>query len=395
MAALTGNTIASSYQGILKTFTNNPLALGLRQQITDGAGNGSPLYLAQDSIGLTGDVEFPSAIVDFTTVTSVDFTGANIIGLPTGTPGLDDGTGTNAIASTLTDLPANSTGFASTAIGRNTQSTSDSSVAIGNYATASGAKAISIGSEVTANKTQSQAYGWNSTASANGAIALGSGIQAQKVDTTSTKALELMTNSTPLAGGIVFHDAGGTERRMNVDSSGNLQIDANPVAGPTPSNFTGNYWTHTGQDSQDIVYDMVMIPGGTYSTGDVLSVQCLEYRDGMNDWAYSSLWISDTAQVVGTNPAGGAANYSFGQVQDPGSRLTALYDKTLFITSAGTMTAPYNLPGQPGPGVLNGGDPCEFYNIDWTVDQYFFFQVWIDATAGTIQSGGISVTQRS
>ena len=358
-----------------------------------------------------------------------------------GAAGLESGSGADSMqsAASLTTVAANASANSSIAIGNGATAsggTNDGSIAIGKNTTAAGNRsicisnnngeanapgsiqlgsastinafaarhiaigtgintnsissdAISIGTDAQADQIGSISIGRNSQTTGIQSVALGYGVVGAKDYTTSVNALETLTNSTPTAGGIIMHDAGGTERRLNVDASGNLQVDSNPLA--FGQNFVAPYFTHTGQDSQDIVYTTVTIPGGTFQTGDVISLQALEYRDGLNNWVYSSLWISDTAQTVGQPPAASANNFSFGQYQSPNARTTVFYDKTLFITSAGTMIHPYAVPGQ---GTNISGDPSEFYNINWANDQHFFFQMWVDSTTGTVDVGGISVSKR-
>lgn len=158
------------------------------------------------------------------------------------------------------------------------------------------------------------------------------------------------------------------------------------------TNFVGSNWTLSSQASQDIVYETVTIPGGTYGVGDVISLQEIEYRDGLNNWGYSSWWISDTAQTVGQSPAGGANNFSLAQLQSPDTRYSNIYNKTLFITSAGTYVMPVQQQSQAPQG---GGDPTEIFAINWANDQHFFFQLWNDSTTGSYSVSGISITQRS
>ena len=114
--------------------------------------------------------------------------------------------------------------------------------------------------------------------------------------------------------------------------SGTVDFTGSTVSGLPASgggtNFVGSDWTLSAQASTDIVYETVTIPGGTYGVGDVINVQEIEYRDGLNTWAYSSLWFSDTAQTVGQAPAGGANNFSIAQLQSPSARYRIWYDKT-------------------------------------------------------------------
>ena len=174
-----------------------------------------------------------------------------------------------------------------------------------------------------------------------------------------------------------------------VDFTGSTVLGL-PGGGGT--NFVGTGWTLSTQSAADLVRELIYIPGGTYGVGDVLSVQGIEYRDGLNNWGYSSIWISDTAQTVGLAPAGGANNFSLAQYQSPSSRSRVIYNKTLFITSSGTFCMPVQQSTQNSG---DGGDQVEIYNINWANDQYFFHQFYNDSTTGSIQTSGHSIHQRS
>ncbi len=169
-----------------------------------------------------------------------------------------------------------------------------------------------------------------------------------------------------------------------VDFTGST-VSGLPASGGTVS-FSGTPWTLNTQASADLVYETITIPGGTFTTGDVLEVSTLEYRDGLNNWGYSSLWISDTAQTVGQAPAGGANNFSLAQVQSPNSRNNIYYSKKLFIKSNGTMFMP--IAGSNNVDAESSSDPTETYNINWANDQYFFYQLWNDSTSGTYTTSG-------
>ena len=60
-------------------------------------------------------------------------------------------------------------------------------------------------------------------------MALGKDVVAATADTVSLKALEVQTDSTPTAGGIIISDAGSTDRRINITSAGIPQIDSDPM----------------------------------------------------------------------------------------------------------------------------------------------------------------------
>ena len=282
MAALTGNSIDSSYQGLLKT-TDNGAVGGSSKAITDGLGNAT-------------NIEIGNAVTKFPSGT-VDFTGSSVLGLPGGSAGLVSGAGADSMvsAASLTTTPAAAAGTDSIALGDSASASrpnsiaigldatadgsgSDGSIAIGKNASASANKSIAIGVNGTTNSaegiaigdnvdissgadrviamgnsinvtntsaddsivigTQTSstarrgiALGFDATASAEDAVAIGYQVTAAKTDTVSVQALETQTNSTPTAGGIIMSDAGGTERRLNIDASGALQIDSTPVGG--------------------------------------------------------------------------------------------------------------------------------------------------------------------
>ena len=53
MSALTGNTISSTYQSLLKVANNATISADL-QNISDGLGNATPLYLSTDTVQIAG-----------------------------------------------------------------------------------------------------------------------------------------------------------------------------------------------------------------------------------------------------------------------------------------------------------------------------------------------------
>ena len=170
-----------------------------------------------------------------------------------------------------------------------------------------------------------------------------------------------------------------------VDFTGST-VSGLPGGGGGTVSFYGTPWTLSTQASQDLVYETFTIPGGTFTTGDVIEISTLEYRDGLNNWGYSSLWISDTAQTVGQSPAGGANNFSLAQKQSPSSRVNIYYNKKMFIKSNGTMFMP--IAGTNNVDAEQSSDPTETYNINWANDQYFYYQLYNDSTTGTYTTSG-------
>ena len=274
---LTGNSISTSYQGLLKTSDNGALS-ATEKPLVDGLANVSTIEIG------TGGVSFTSG--------TVDFTGATVSGLPAGAAGLESGTGTGSMqsAASLTVTPADAAGLASIALGAGAESnaprsvsigpgagdnqpaTAENAISIGSTARAYGVKSIQIGVGesnnsgaggegaisigagdgygVEADGDRSIAIGYGGTnagdqngatandsisigtstkATVSGAVGLGSGVTAAIVNTVSIKALEVQTDSTPTAGGIIISDAGSTDRRINITSAGIPQIDSDPM----------------------------------------------------------------------------------------------------------------------------------------------------------------------
>ena len=274
---LTGNSISTSYQGLLKTSDNGALS-ATEKPLVDGLANVSTIEIG------TGGVSFTSG--------TVDFTGATVSGLPAGCcrPRIRYWYRLYAVSCKFNGSPADAAGLASIALGAgaeanapnaisigpgagdNQPATAENAISIGSTARAYGVKsmqigygesnnsgaagegAISIGAGdgygVEADGDRSIAIGYGGTnagdqngatandsisigtstkATVSGAVGLGSGVTAAIVNTVSIKALEVQTDSTPTAGGIIISDAGSTDRRINITSAGIPQIDSDPM----------------------------------------------------------------------------------------------------------------------------------------------------------------------
>lgn len=61
MASLTGNTIAGSYLGLIKTVDNEALT-SVTKSITDGAGNATPLFLATNLVKVSGSQQITGSL---------------------------------------------------------------------------------------------------------------------------------------------------------------------------------------------------------------------------------------------------------------------------------------------------------------------------------------------
>jgi len=97
MASLTGQSISTSYQGLIKT-TDNAAIGATEKRITDGVGNNTTITVG------TGGVSFDSGTVDFTgsTVTGLPTSGVTSIIAGTGIS-IDQATGDVTVSSSVTD----------------------------------------------------------------------------------------------------------------------------------------------------------------------------------------------------------------------------------------------------------------------------------------------------
>ena len=327
MATLTGNSVGTSYLGLLKT-SDNAVIGATEKNLTDGAGNASTLSVGTASASFTGNL---------------DLTAATVTGIAGG--GLVAGTGTDSMksADSLTTTASNAAGATSIALGNNAKATGTDGVGIGNGANAEWVDGISIGTSSWAQSTYSIAIGKsahgrlndsisigrdsqaanasgialglnaqsnlfvtpiaigvNTIANADNAVALGTGVTAAIADTVSVKALEVQTDSTPTAGGIIMSDAGGTDRRINLTATGELQIDSTPIGSATTFTLP-SFVTTVGVNANDKCYTVVTIPANTYADGDVVEFRSMVKRDGLTGTAYEGWYISEQSQTIGQN----------------------------------------------------------------------------------------------
>ena len=395
MATLTNEKIKLTYAGLIKT--NDSGAIGaVEKEITDGVGTASTLKLGTTSASFVG---------------TLDLTGATVTGLPPGEAGLVAGTGADSMksADSLTTTAANASGLESIAIGNAAVSASPKAIAIGARANipASQDNAIVIGSDSfsrnsgvsvgnsIANNAQiggtaighdsgtgsafyATAIGYGATANAQGSTALGALVTAAIADTVSMKALEVQTNSTPTAGGIIMADAGGTDRRINIDAAGALQIDSTPVGGGAASFSTTTKVTTTITGGDTLLYE-ITIPGNTFTAGDIIETFGMVSNDFTGGGTiYGNCFLAPVAGATGANGIQLASN---------ATSTSAGYStkRTIIIhTADGTGD------GTSIPGIDNANNANDYQTglytwpdnntkaIDWTQTQYFKFYTWID-----------------
>jgi hypothetical protein len=238
-----------------------------------------------------------------------------------GAAGLVAGTGADSMESSdaLTTTPANASGERAIALGEGVIASAYGNTAIGDSANASGTgfataigrltnatgiSATSVGNNASATGGHSVAIGSSATATAINSTAIGASVTAAIADTVSISALEVQTDSTPTAGGIIMADAGGTDRRINIDATGALQIDSTPVGGGGAAGLVNG----TGEDTLVSAASLTTTPAVATDTGSIALGEGAS-STGLASIAIGSGAVSSGAFYgisIGRNSAGGA-----------------------------------------------------------------------------------------
>jgi hypothetical protein len=267
------------------------------------------------------------------------------------------------------------------ALGKNAQATAGWTIAIGESANASAGGfrngSIAIGSNVGASVADSIAIGNEASATADSAVALGHNVTAATANTVSVSALEVQTDSTPTAGGIIISDAGGTDRRLNIDSSGNLQVDSAAVgAAPMVSlpRTTGN-----SSSGCDVIYSSVLIPANTFAAGDILQLSGAMSASGSANTIWSAYWISTNGTVGGS----ATEEVNMGQLSLSQADWAIGFQKNLYVNVAdGTGTGTELVSGMAYTdvdGTVNTSG-ISTYTPDWTSNLYLVNRTCIQAS---------------
>ena len=315
-----------------------------------------------------------------------------------GTAGLEVGTGTNSLqnavgsASTASGAQsialgagATASGGQSMAYGDQAQATQTSAASFGQYAEATATYAIAFGRTSAASGDGAVAFGQQTSAAQAGAVAMGRQVTSDTADTTHVRALKIVAPDGGTGGnGITMLSPNGTAGVVTLNNDSKLAVDGNVVGAATQ--FELAPFTVPANAASDICYAVVTIPANTFGDGDILEFRALEKRDSLNNTVYESYWFSEQSQTVGSAVQTGTA-YQQAGLQDSANG-TTYYQKTLYISSSGTTVSPYGRTNDTSIGTVEGGDPVETQSVDWTKTQYFFYQGWSDATAGTVQNFG-------
>lgn len=267
----------------------------------------------------------------------------------------------------------------STAIGSgiNIDTVGSDKIGIGTTMSLTADRAIGIGRDVTVSGDRAISIGDNTSATASGSVALGKNVTAATADTVSVKALEVQTDSTPTAGGIIMSDAGGTDRRINIDASGNLQVDSNAV-GVTPM-FKLPRTTGTSSSGCDVIYSSVLIPANTFAAGDILQLSGAMSASNSANTIWSAYWISTTGTVGGS----ATEEVNCGQLALSQADWAVGFQKNLYVNVAdGTGAGTELVSGMDYTDVDGNVNTAgaQLYTPDWTSNLYLVNRTCIQGT---------------
>ena len=395
MATLQNAQIDQSFGALLKTDDNGNIT-ATAKAITDGAGNATNMQMSNT------ETKFSSG--------TVDFTGATVIGAG-GAAGLESGTGTNSLQNAI-GTASNASGNASIALGKNAlasggesmaygdeaQATQTSAAAFGQYAEATATYAIAFGRTSAASGDGAVAFGQQSSAAQAGAVAMGRQVTADTADTTHVRALKIVAPDGAALGGngITMLSPDGTSSEVTVTNNSELAINGTPIGGGGGGGMvyfgTGKV-VNTSYIQNDIVQSVFTIPANTFAAGDYFMIRTFENRNGLNATQYSSLWITKDAQTVGnqvSNPSNAA--YSFSQIQTS-QQGTGTMKRHCFISATTETNWLEESSGANDDAQNLSGGSVNANNIDWTVDQYVYLQMYSDSTTGTYTNYGMHLTK--
>ena len=327
---------------------------------------------------------------------------ANAVGNGTAVGRQTDATGGNSVA---VGNEAQATAINAIAIGQSADALNQNGIAIGNSAAAEeedgiamgrlakahyegvaigkGANAgtvsnkgnnIAIGSGANADTIdQNIAIGNSATANKAGGIAIGQSVTTGYDNTLSTKALELQTDSTPTAGGIIMSDAGGTDRRINITAAGALQIDSSGIGGFKVKTTTQVTNATVGADETLV---SLLIPANTLSAGDLIDIYAhvaFDFGGGGSIYFNAGLGpaVNNNIMQVGTGGFGTGAGVST-------KRTVAVHVADGTGLASSTPAIDTNARGNTYP--MNGYTfpDNDLQALDWTSDMYLNIYVFVD-----------------
>lgn len=252
MAALTGNTVASSYSGLLKT-TDNGVLGATEKNLTDGAGNASTLSLGTTSATFTG---------------TLDLQGATVLGVG---GGLENGAGTGSslnslkVADALVNTPATATSGGDISIGENARTLAPdnfgrSNIALGTNALCNTGSegSVAIGKNVTAGGSRAVAISEGANAGGTRAISIGQSTSAQNFRSLCIGNYSNARQDASTAIGSSLNAWAQNSIVIGKDSSDADAVRVNSITIGTNIN-TAQYSVNIGNDQNNYSADSVMI----------------------------------------------------------------------------------------------------------------------------------------
>lgn len=186
MATLTGNSIDTTYTGLLKTDDNGVIG-ATEKNITDGAGNASTLAIGTASASFTG---------------TLDLSGATVTGLPGGAPGLvTTGFGNGMKSADALTTPTNTI----------TNGIDHVILGSGNIINAGTGRPFVIGKQHTSNTFGGDAqiqFGWNTTLKRDEGIAIGKNLNSAMGDYDHYRNVNIGFNNSAWGGNTIAIGAG-------------------------------------------------------------------------------------------------------------------------------------------------------------------------------------------
>ena len=233
---------------------------------------------------------------------------------------------------------------------------------------------IAIGNDSSADTVNNTiAIGGSASAQLAGSTALGYQVTAGYEDTVSVKALEVQTDSTPTAGGIIMSDAGGTDRRLNITAAGDLQIDSSGIGGFKVKTTTQVTSTTVGADE---ILVSLLIPANTLSAGDLIDV-----------YAHVAFDFSGGGSIYFNTGLGPAVNTNIMQVGTGGfstdagvstKRTVAVHVADGTGLGSSTPAIDTNARGNNYPNNTYAFPDNDLQALDWTSDMYLNVYVYVD-----------------
>jgi hypothetical protein len=307
MASLTGQSINTSYNGLLKTDGNTALPTGYNvATITDGEGNATGFKLGQEYIvieplngGHIYDVGAENGFTfgpgGLTASGSWDFTSATVAGLPSSPSGLVPGTAANSMVSdpNLTTIPA--------------QADSINNIAIGNDAQANGGGGF---------PRQNIAIGYQSRSNSENGLAVGNNAQAGTYGT-SVGAGAFSFGLRGFAGGL--STSAGSFSTVAIGNYSNANHEGAVCIGGYGANSNGDFAIAIGREVQattdgialgrlanaSATGSVALGQGVAASTANTVTIKKLQMLD------YATLdFADDAAAATGGIPLGGVYHTS-------------------------------------------------------------------------------------